>query len=228
MLKEKSSEENAFRNMGSSGEGRQPSDNRANYHFSSDEIRVLRECNYESFFQRSLPISTACSALVYFAIQRGILQPNAAYGVAPKVLLGAIVGYFLGKISYQNKCAQKIMKLPNSKLADMLRSSKQGNLIYTTTATSGQELDEILIPNAVDIHSSEYEKWSNDTFDMDAESKPSISGLEDMNRPSLDNAMPHLETDLYTETSKHVITYDEIRKRNRDEFLKKSHDVRQN
>ncbi|XP_049307382.1 uncharacterized protein LOC105225804 isoform X2 [Bactrocera dorsalis] len=48
----------------------------ANYQFSADEIRVLRECNSESFFQRSLPLGTALGVGAYLAVKNGFLQVN--------------------------------------------------------------------------------------------------------------------------------------------------------
>ncbi|XP_036334533.1 OCIA domain-containing protein 1-like [Rhagoletis pomonella] len=46
----------------------------ANYQFSSEELKVLRECNTESFFQRSLPLSTALGVGAYLAVKSGYLQ----------------------------------------------------------------------------------------------------------------------------------------------------------
>lgn len=37
---------------------------------------------------------------------------------------GVIIGYIGGKFSYQSACAQKIMRLPNSNLAESLRKRK--------------------------------------------------------------------------------------------------------
>lgn len=45
--------------------------------------------------------------------------------------IGVIVGYFMGKFSYQRQCAEKIMKLPNSKLAEMLKMKRRGGLMET-------------------------------------------------------------------------------------------------
>lgn len=59
-------------------------------------------------------------------------QPNPKYGAVPKVVVSVIVGYFLGKFSYQNKCAEKIMQLPNSRLGQILRQRKQSGRIYDT------------------------------------------------------------------------------------------------
>jgi hypothetical protein len=55
----------------------------------------------------------------------GFLKSSLKWGPAPKVGLAVIFGYFAGKVSYQQKCAEKLMKLPNSPLADALRKKKQ-------------------------------------------------------------------------------------------------------
>ena len=34
------------------------------------------------------------------------------------------MGYFLGKFSYQSKCAEMLMRLPNSQLGEALRQKK--------------------------------------------------------------------------------------------------------
>ena len=55
----------------------------------------------------------------------GFLQPNSKLGVVPKVVAAVLGGYVIGKISYQAKCAEKLMALPDSKLGAMLRQKKQ-------------------------------------------------------------------------------------------------------
>jgi hypothetical protein len=40
------------------------------------------------------------------------------------MFIAATVGYFIGKFSYQHKCVEKIMALPNSPLADMLKKQR--------------------------------------------------------------------------------------------------------
>lgn len=43
---------------------------------------------------------------------------------------GAIlVGYVLGKVSYQGECKRKILELPNSRLADHIRQGKSGTTL---------------------------------------------------------------------------------------------------
>lgn len=47
---------------------------KANYQFSSDELRVIKECDVESLVQRSLPIGTAFGLAAYYAVRGGYLK----------------------------------------------------------------------------------------------------------------------------------------------------------
>lgn len=41
------------------------------YQFTPEELRVLKECNKESFYTRCLPLGTGLGGLAYFAVQSG-------------------------------------------------------------------------------------------------------------------------------------------------------------
>jgi hypothetical protein len=58
------------------------------------------------------------------AVFVGYLKPHSRWGAVPKVTVAAIAGYFLGKISYQPKCAEMMMRLPNSRLGEALRQRR--------------------------------------------------------------------------------------------------------
>lgn len=55
-----------------------------------------------------------------------MLKPHIKWGATPKVMLAVTVGYFIGKFSYQKACAEKFMKLPGSKLGELLRARRKG------------------------------------------------------------------------------------------------------
>ena len=59
-------------------------------------------------------------------IVTGYLKSNPRWGASVKVTIAAILGFFLGKMSYQSKCAEMIMALPTSPLGEMLRQRKRG------------------------------------------------------------------------------------------------------
>ena len=39
--------------------------------FSPEELRVLKECNYESFYFRSLPLGTILGAVAFYGVKSG-------------------------------------------------------------------------------------------------------------------------------------------------------------
>ncbi|CAG0921143.1 unnamed protein product [Notodromas monacha] len=78
---------------------------------SQDKLQVLQRCNMESFWYRSFPFAIGLLVLAHLGIQ--------------KVLLATLVGYIAGKFSYWDKCAEMIMELPNSHLAETLRRNQQ-------------------------------------------------------------------------------------------------------
>jgi hypothetical protein len=53
------------------------------------------------------------------------MKASGRWGATPKVMAAVFVGYFMGKFSYQKKCAEKMMQLPNSPLGEMLRKRRQ-------------------------------------------------------------------------------------------------------
>lgn len=194
----------------------------ANYQFTADEIRVLRECNSESFFQRSLPLGTALGVGAYLAVKNGYLKPNFKYGAVPKVVVGVIIGYFVGKFSYQQKCAEKLMRIPNSKLGELLKQRQQdGSVISRLNPDQGIGIGLALSPFNSTVTSDEQAQDfpRASALNLDMESRPSITGLDDIYRPSLDNT-PFYETELPIE-AKHSTSYEELRRKNREEYEKK-------
>ncbi|XP_056633226.1 OCIA domain-containing protein 1-like [Diorhabda sublineata] len=91
---------------------------------SADELRVIRECMREGFYQRCLPLSAILGGAAYYGVKSGYLKGNARFGAIPKVLLAVIVGFFAGRFSYRSVCAEKLKQLPDSKIGEMLRKSK--------------------------------------------------------------------------------------------------------
>ncbi|XP_037947162.1 OCIA domain-containing protein 1-like [Teleopsis dalmanni] len=188
----------------------------ANYKFSSEELRVLRECSTESFLQRSLPFGTGFGLLAYFGVKRGYFQPNSKFGAVPKIILGATVGYFLGKFSYQQKCAEKLMQLPNSKLAEMIRLRRNGKL--KDGLLSG--FSSITTPNANDMY-TDMDPNEYNVLDFDSDSRSSIMELDDLYRPSLDSSSSSYETEIPLPAAKAFTTYEELRKKNREDYINK-------
>ena len=92
---------------------------------SPEEKRVMDSCNSEAFYYRSLPFSAFLGTLAHLGVQRGYLRPSLNYGSGPKVILSGMIGYFLGKASYVNVCADKfLVEAPDSHVADAIRFNR--------------------------------------------------------------------------------------------------------
>ena len=164
----------------------------------------------------------------------------------PKVLLGAILGYFGGKISYQDKCVEKIMSLPDSKLAEVLRQRKGGTLpnsqdrwtfsealdinsaIYSNNLDliSPCSLPRVSVPE-VDSYPSAATNVQTESFnemrsaDLSFDAPPTMVGLDDSSRPSVDSII--LSDEALPPPSQSTTSYEELRHRNRQNYeLKKA------
>merc|ERR1719392_242942 len=89
---------------------------------SVEEQRVMAACQSESFWYRSLPVSGILAITAQVAVNSGYLKPSPRFGSRPKVALGSIIGYFLGKFSYVNECSDKfLIEAPDGHIAEMIR-----------------------------------------------------------------------------------------------------------
>ncbi|XP_039530726.1 OCIA domain-containing protein 1-like isoform X2 [Pimephales promelas] len=95
------------------------------YNPTEEERKVFRQCNQESFWYRSLPISATSMAFTQFLISRGALTSSGRFGSLPKVVFAGVCGYLGGKISYMKTCQEKFMSLENSPLGEALRQKQQ-------------------------------------------------------------------------------------------------------
>jgi len=92
---------------------------------SPEEKAVMKECTDESFWYRSLPLSVALMGTAHLLVERGILKPSLRYGSKPKVAIASFLGYFFGKFSYAEACANKFLsKAPRSEISDAIRARR--------------------------------------------------------------------------------------------------------
>ncbi|XP_026760503.2 OCIA domain-containing protein 1-like [Galleria mellonella] len=187
--------------------------NPAQYRFSQDELRVLAECNRESFIQRSLPLGIGLGFGTYTAVQAGHLKPNARFGAVPKVSLAVIVGYFLGKLSYQQACAEKLMALPGSYIGQLLRDRKDGK----TGGTSLQNQTPTMFgAGPGDIYS---DAGPGSSLNLDTD-RPLFN--DDTYRPSYTdsaNTPPQEST-----PARPNLSYEDLRRKNRTEYSETKQD----
>ncbi|XP_038216368.1 OCIA domain-containing protein 1 [Zerene cesonia] len=178
----------------------------APYKFSPDELRVLKECNNESFIQRSLPLGTLLGLGAFFGVQNGHFKPNPRFGAFPKVTLAVIMGYFLGKMSYQQACAEKLMALPGSYIGQLLRERKEGKF----DGVSRQQAPSTMFgASPGDIYS---DAGPGSSLDLDTD-RPLFT--EDVFVPNSDLSVNPSQPEA---APRSVLSYDELRRRNRGEY----------
>uniref|UniRef100_A0A8C7ZL14 OCIA domain-containing protein 1 n=1 Tax=Oryzias sinensis TaxID=183150 RepID=A0A8C7ZL14_9TELE len=110
---------------------------------TEEEKGVLRECNQESFFYRSVPFSVISMAVTQALVSRGTLSPSPRFGSLPKVAFAGFCGYLAGKLSYMKTCQEKFKQLENSPLGEILRQ-KSG----MTPRVSGAAQSEMSNPDS--------------------------------------------------------------------------------
>jgi len=96
----------------------------SNYNLTPEETRVLSQCERDSFIYRSLPMMFISGCGVQWAIKNGRLKPNPVMGAVPKMIGAMALSYILGRVSYINNCAERLMNIPNSPLGDQIRRKK--------------------------------------------------------------------------------------------------------
>ncbi|XP_045783727.1 OCIA domain-containing protein 1-like isoform X2 [Maniola jurtina] len=179
--------------------------NPAQYKFSQDELRVLKECNTESFYQRSLPLGTGFGLAAFFGVQGGHLKPNPRFGAFPKVTLAVIVGYFLGKLSYQQACAEKLMALPGSYIGQLLREKKEGRSGFPPPRSPA-----MFGASPEDIYS---DAGPGSSLDLDMD-RPLFG--DDHYRAGQESGVG--PTQAEGGSARPALSYDELRRRNRGEY----------
>ena len=97
---------------------------------SDVEKQIMADCNSVAFWKFSMPLMISISGAVYLAIKRGILGSskwNNSMPKAPKMILGASVGYVAGQYLYlySKDCSDRFLQFaPNDKIARVLRQDE--------------------------------------------------------------------------------------------------------
>ncbi|CAG0890436.1 unnamed protein product [Cyprideis torosa] len=109
------------------------------YTVSQEELRVIKECNMESFLYRSVPLMGLLGLGTSFAIQRGYWKSHPRFGMLPKLTIALFAGYSMGRYSYRDVYMQRLMELPNSRLGAALRKKYSYSGPLKTGPSYGRE-----------------------------------------------------------------------------------------
>ncbi|CAG0881558.1 unnamed protein product [Darwinula stevensoni] len=171
---------------------------------SREELRALQECNRESFWYRSVPIASLLAASTHYLVKLGYLAPNPRFGTVPKVLGSTFMGYFIGKLSYRTKCEEKILQLPNSKLADAIRQRNAGKNPYSIAGRTDPDLQTSVTVESPSPAAPDFDRMNQK------------SGLDEFRRPGLEDSILKEESPPI-EPNQTFVTYDDLRRQNREE-----------
>lgn len=140
-------------------------------------------------------------------------------GGGPKIFAACVAGYFLGKLSYQSVCAEKLMRLPNSRIGEALRRRKKGEFFENLSPDGGLSLAPFSSPT--DVYTDENLKArQQNSLDLDVD-RPANFGLDDTFRPSVDTPDRNFNDNLPLEPPKSSTSYEELRRKNREEYEKR-------
>ncbi|XP_074848850.1 OCIA domain-containing protein 1 isoform X2 [Carettochelys insculpta] len=193
---------------------------------TEDERRIFRECNEESFWYRSVPISAISMIVTQGLINKGILTAHSRFGSFPKVAFAGICGYIAGKISYLSACQEKFKRLENSQIGEALRQkhrplpyeyaaqkSEFGNLPDQPSFESSPVLEAPLSSSYSHEYSSADQSLSNyEPVPFSASlNESSPTGITEHNARE---PVPFLEE----RPKRKSVSYEELRNRNRETY----------
>ncbi|XP_026059931.1 OCIA domain-containing protein 1 isoform X2 [Carassius auratus] len=172
---------------------------------TEEERRVFRECNQESFWYRSLPISAISMAFTQFLISRGALAASGRFGSLPKVAFAGVCGYLGGKMSYMRTCQEKFKSLENSPLGEALRLRQRHQPPVFTHKH----------PEMSDPNKAEFEP----TFQLDDQRNQSFY-IDPMSSAAQYDTQITEPMNVEEDVQKKHILYEELRSKNRENYDK--------
>nr|XP_033801754.1 OCIA domain-containing protein 1 [Geotrypetes seraphini]XP_033801765.1 OCIA domain-containing protein 1 [Geotrypetes seraphini] len=193
---------------------------------TEEERRIFRECNEESFWYRSLPISAVSMFVTQFLISKGTLTTSSRFGSFPKVAFAGACGYIAGKISYMKTCQEKFKRLENSPLGEVFRqgygslpshypgrNTKFANAENTSSAAPLQKAE---VPSA-SMYSDDHRFRDHDALHYDP--APFSASLSESSPTGITDHAAQEPTLLLEDTPKRKpITYEELRSKNRESY----------
>ncbi|CAG5941308.1 OCIA domain-containing protein 1 [Menidia menidia] len=180
---------------------------------TEEEKRVLKECNQESFFYRSVPFSVVSMGVTQALVARGVLSASPRFGSLPKVAFAGFCGYLAGKLSYMKTCQEKFKRLENSPLGEILRQragmppqySTQSELSDPNTQTFDPNFNPTVDHNSMSSNSKDY------GFGFNPESSMQMGKADDFSAP----AQSYMDDD---EPQRKSILYEDLRLKNRENY----------
>uniref|UniRef100_A0A8D0HPT3 OCIA domain-containing protein 1 n=1 Tax=Sphenodon punctatus TaxID=8508 RepID=A0A8D0HPT3_SPHPU len=189
---------------------------------TEEEKRIFRECKEECFWYRSMPLSVVSMIATQVLLNKGFLTARSRLGFFSKVAFAGFIGFAFGKVSYIPVCMEKLKKLENSPIGELLQQKSRTHPPNSSTQKS-ESLDvpswfpSKAAPTAEAPSSSAYSD-DNSTVDRSFSKVQVIPFSSSMNEstPTGITDIPQEPAILTDETPKKKgVTYEELRSRNR-------------
>lgn len=169
---------------------------------------MFKECNQESFWYRSLPISAISMAFTQFLISRGALASSGRFGSLPKVAFAGVFGYLGGKMSYMKTCQEKFKSLENSPLGEALRQRQRPQ----PPVFNNPEMSD---PNKAGFEPAfQLEDQKNQSFSYSSD----VTSSDPMSSAAQYETQMTEPTSVEEDAQKKRILYDELRSKNRENY----------
>ena len=184
---------------------------------TKEESAVLKECQSEAYWYRSLPLGIALGAAGGYMVKAGILAPHARFGAGPKAMIGIGLGYFIGKGSYVGTCKDKIVeKIPNSNIGRMVRKQR-GEIVPDQEQDAGNQMYSA--PNAGFIQDNTTNLMGMGKRDTDMANTGGDSAYSDY----FSGNNPQGADKSLDERRLGAMTYDQLRAEHRHKEMEKPH-----
>lgn len=183
---------------------------------TEEERAVFRECNQESFWYRSVPLSVVSMAITQALVAKGSLSASPRFGSLPKVAFAGFCGYLAGKMSYMKTCQEKFKRLENSPLGEALRQrsglplqQSRGPQSEMSDAGTSQSYDSMFQPDS----QSQAPAQSRDYEYGYSPEPPSQMEQEDLSAPG--QIQSYIDEE---EPRQKSILYEDLRLKNRENY----------
>eukprot|EP00088_Acartia_fossae_P053234 TRINITY_DN6046_c0_g1_i4.p1 TRINITY_DN6046_c0_g1~~TRINITY_DN6046_c0_g1_i4.p1 ORF type:complete len:307 (+),score=63.51 TRINITY_DN6046_c0_g1_i4:32-922(+) len=183
-----------------------------------EERSVMKECTDESFYYRSLPLSLGLGFAARVLVQKEILKPSLRYGATPKMVLFGTLGYFLGKFTYVNVCAEKFLnKAPRSAIASAIRQRRGMPPLEPVDEPTQSDYGGLGVPqSSTNIQPDLFTQSQNEIPPTSQQTSPSsYEELRQRNRETIAPPVPY--PGQTAPPGAPLSGYDEMRRRNREQ-----------
>ncbi|KAK0081655.1 hypothetical protein PV325_011817 [Microctonus aethiopoides] len=182
--------------------------NGMNLQLTQDELRILKECQYNSMVLRGLPLGGVAATTFYYLMKSGTIKKNRF-----SLAISGITGFLIGTMSYRQICVEKLLALPNSSLKERILTA-QGKQPHVRVDVQSQD--------------AQSQSWFDNSSSTEQTPMTSSLDIEPYNQTHRFDDLPNLPLDaeaayainppLQPSVGVPYTTYDDLRRNNREQY----------